>query len=183
MTNPNTSPSRRIVTGHDEAGNSVILSDDSPPQNHGMTKDNIGADFTEMWNSPDVIPSLTTTPNIGPAASTDGEPTLRDFQMMPNTGHLIRQITLYPASMGGEKTVMHRTKTLDYATVIEGEVTLHMTNSSVTLGQGDMVVQNGTDHAWENQSDAPTRMVFVHIDAEFSDELRAKLPENMDLMK
>jgi mannose-6-phosphate isomerase-like protein (cupin superfamily) len=169
------SQARRIVTGHDAQGNSVILSDGTPPQDHAMTRAAIGADFVELWNSPDPVPALTSEPA--------SEPSLRPFTIMPTSGHLIRQIVLYPASQGGERTVMHRTRTLDYAVVIEGEVTLHMTDSSVTLGPGSVVVQNGTDHAWENQSDAPTRMVFFHIDAEFSDELRAKLPEELNLMR
>jgi mannose-6-phosphate isomerase-like protein (cupin superfamily) len=168
------SQARRIVTGHDAAGKSIILGDGVPPQEHGMTKEAIGADFIELWNCPNEVPTLTSTP--------DGEPSLRPFTIMPPTGHLIRQIVLYPAGEGGEKTVMHRTRTLDYAVVIEGEVVLHMSDSSVTLGPGSVVVQNGTDHAWENQSDVPTRMVFFHINAEFSDELRAKLPDDLELM-
>lgn len=166
---------RRVVTGHDEAGNSIILSDGAPPQNHPMTRENIGAEFTEMWSTPKTVPTLTSSPSA--------EPNARPFTIMPPTGHLVRQITLYPASMGGEKTVMHRTKTLDYAVVIEGEVVLHLTDSSVTLHPGDVAVQNGTDHAWENQSETPTRMMFFHIDANFSDELRAKLPQQLDLME
>lgn len=165
---------RRIVTMHDAQGNSIIASDGPPPQDHPMTKQAIGADFIELWSSADPVPGLTSQPAA--------EPSLRPFTIMPPTGHLIRQIVLYPASEGGEKTVMHRTKTLDYAVVIEGEVVLHLTDSSVTLGPGSVVVQNGTDHAWENQSDAPTRMVFFHMNAEFSDELRAKLPDDLDLM-
>lgn len=169
------SQARRIVTGHDAAGNSVILSDGVPPQDHPMTRERAGADFIEIWNCPDPVPTLTSTP--------EGEPSLRPFTIMPTSGHLIRQIVLQPASAGGQKTVMHRTKTLDYAAVIEGEVVLHLTDSSVTLGPGSVVVQVGTDHAWENQSDAETRMLFFHIDAEFSGELRAKLPEDLPLMR
>jgi hypothetical protein len=45
------------------------------------------------------------------------------------------------------------------------------------------VVQRGTDHAWENRSDKMTRMAFFHIDAEFSDELLAKLPKPLNLMR
>ena len=55
-------------------------------------------------------------------------------------------------------------------------------DSEVTLKQGDAVVQRGTDHAWENRSDKMTRMAFFHIDAQFSEELRTKLPEPLQLM-
>ena len=95
----------------------------------------------------------------------------------------MRIIDIYPASMGGKRTVMHRTRTLDYAVVIEGEIVLVLDDKEVVLGPGAMVVQRGTDHAWENRGDAVTRMAFFHIAAEFSDELLAKLPQPLQLME
>jgi uncharacterized cupin superfamily protein len=78
---------------------------------------------------------------------------------------------------------MHRTKTLDYVVVIEGEVVLILDDSEVTLRRSDVVVQRGTDHAWENRSDRPARLAFFHIDAEFGEELLAKLPKPLELMR
>ena len=167
--------SRRVVTGHDANGKSVVLSDGEPPQHHGFTGEAIGADFIEIWSSPDAVPTLTSEPAA--------EPNKRDFTIMPPSGHLMRIIDIYPASMGGQKTVMHRTRTLDYAMVITGEVVLHLSDSEVVLGPGEVVVQRGTDHAWENRSDSVTRMAFFHIDAKFSDELLAKLPQPLELME
>ena len=46
-----------------------------------------------------------------------------------------------------------------------------------TLKAGDVVVQRGTDHAWENRSDRIARMAFVLLHGEFSEELRARLPD------
>jgi len=135
----------------------------------------VGADFFEMWNDPKTVPLLT--------AAQEQEPSEREFTIMPVTGHLIRIIDIYPPSEGGKRTVMHRTKTLDYAVVIEGEVVLVLDDSEVTLKQGDVVVQRGTDHAWENRSDKRTRMAFFHVDAQFSEELRAKLPKTLNLMR
>ena len=166
---------RRIVTGHDENGKSIVISDGHPPQNHPMSGPEVGADFTELWHEGDPVPALTATPQT--------EPNQRDFTIMPPSGHLIRFIELYPPSAGGTKTVMHRTKTLDYALVIEGEVVLHLSDSEVVMRPGDMVVQRGTDHAWENRSDAVTRMAFFHIDAEFDQALLETLPKPLDLMK
>jgi len=166
---------RRVVTGHDEHGNSVVVSDGTPPQDHPMRGEAIGADFTEIWSTPEAVPSLTSLP--------DGEPAARPFTIMPASGHLIRIIDIYPPSMGGQRTVMHRTRTLDYAVVIAGEVVLVLDDSEVVLGPGDVVVQRGTDHAWENRSDAVTRMAFFHIAGEFSDELLAKLPQPLELME
>ena len=166
---------RRIVTGHDAHGKSVVLSDGPPPQHHPMHGQAIGADFIEMWACPEPVPTLTALP--------EAEPNERPFTIMPPTGHLLRLIELYPNSAGGKRTVMHRTRTIDYVVVIEGEAVLHLTDSEVVLGPGDVVIQRGTDHAWENRSDAVTRMAFFHIAAEFADELLAKLPQPLALME
>ncbi|HEY3808802.1 MAG TPA: cupin domain-containing protein [Steroidobacteraceae bacterium] len=166
---------RRVVTGHDATGKSVVISDGTPPQDHPMRGPKVGADFFEMWSVAQPFPALT---SIEPR-----EPTERPFTVMPAAGHLIRVIDIYPAHMGGKRTLMHRTKTLDYVVVIEGEVVLLLDDSEVVLKQSDVVVQRGTIHAWENRSDTMARMAFFHIDAEFSGELRAKLPKPLELMR
>jgi hypothetical protein len=168
--------SRRVVTGHDKNGKSIVLSDGPPPQNHPMRGSAVGADFFEMWSDTDIVPRLSSFPTL-PA-----EPNDRPFTIMPPAGHLIRVIDIYPPQMGGKRTVMHRTRTLDYAVVIEGEVVLILEDSEVLLRKSDVVVQRGTNHAWENRSDTMARMVFFHIDAQFSDELLAKLPAPLNLM-
>jgi hypothetical protein len=168
------SKGRRIVTGHDESGKSIILSDGPPPQTHAMTGPGVGADFVEMWNVPDAVPSL--------AATEATEPNNKPFSIMPPSGHLLRLIELYPASMGGHRTVMHRTRTLDYVVVIEGEVTLLLDDSEVVLAPGDVVVQRGTNHAWENRSDSIARCAFFHIDATFDDAMLETLPKPLELM-
>ena len=89
---------------------------------------------------------------------------------------------MYPLKDGGSRTVMHRTKTLDYVVVIEGELVLLLDDSERVLKPGDVVVQRGTNHAWENRSDDVARAAFFHIDAEFSDELLDKLPKPLALM-
>ena len=127
----------------------------------------VGADFFEIWSTPETVPTLASLP--------DGEPTARPFTIMPPSGHLMRIIDIYPPSMGGHRTVMHRTRTLDYALVIEGEIVLVLSDSEVVLGPGEVVVQRGTDHAWENRTSKVTRMAFFHLAGEFSDELLAKL--------
>jgi mannose-6-phosphate isomerase-like protein (cupin superfamily) len=170
-----TAASRRVVTGHDTNGKSVVVSDGPPPQHHPMTGGATGADFIEIWSTPEAAPTLSSKPA--------GEPNERPFTIMPPSGHLVRLIDIYPAKMGGQKTVMHRTRTLDYAMVISGEIVLHLSDSEVVLGPGEIVVQRGTDHAWENRSDGVTRMAFFHIAGEFSDELLAKLPQPLELME
>ena len=166
---------RRVVTGHDESGKSIVISDGPSPQHHEMKGPAIGADFFEMWGDSNPVPMLTSVP--------DREPNERAFTIMPATGHLIRILHVYPPKDGGKRTVMHRTKTIDYVVVIEGEIVLILEDSEVVLKQGDLVVQRGTNHAWENRSDKLTRMAFIHIDADFAAELLAKLPKPLELMR
>jgi quercetin dioxygenase-like cupin family protein len=166
---------RRIVTGHDANGASIVLSDDAPPQHHPMQGPAIGASFFEIWSTASSVPLL--------AAAEATEPNERDFTIMPVTGHLLRIIEIYPPQQGGKRTAMHRTQTLDYVVVIEGEAVLILDDSEVILKRGDVVVQRGTDHAWENRSDKVARMAFFHIAAEFSDELLAKLPQPLQLLR
>jgi mannose-6-phosphate isomerase-like protein (cupin superfamily) len=140
-----------------------------------MQGEGVGADFIEIWSTPETIPVLSSLPAT--------EPNERPFTIMPPTGHLLRIIDIYPPSQGGHRTVMHRTSTIDYVVVIEGEITLILDDSEVVLRQGEAVVQRGTNHAWENRSDAMARMAFFHIDATFSEELLAKLPQPLELMR
>lgn len=165
---------RRVVTGHDAQGKSVVLSDGNPPQNHPMHGPAIGADFHELWGDPGAVPELTSVPQV--------EPNERPFTIMPPSGHLLRILDVYPLGAGGQRTVMHRTRTLDYVVVIEGELVLVLDDTEVVLGPGDTVVQRGTDHAWENRGPTVARAVYFHIDARFSPELLARLPADLALL-
>jgi mannose-6-phosphate isomerase-like protein (cupin superfamily) len=165
---------RRVVTGHDRDGKSVVLSDGPPPQHHPMHGAEVGADFFEIWNCIRPVPLL---------EAVEPEPNERAFTIMPVAGQLLRIIEIYPPSQGGKRTVMHRTSTLDYVVVISGEVVLVLDDSEVTLRPGDVVVQRGTDHAWENRSSHAARMAFFHIDAQFSAQLRQLLPQPLQLMR
>ncbi len=134
----------------------------------------VGAEFIEIWSASQAVPPLT---------SEVREPNEREFTIMPASGHLLRLIDLYPPSEGGKRTAMHRTRTLDYVVVIEGEVVLILEDGEVTLRKSDVVVQRGTNHAWENRADRPARLAFFHIDAQFAEELLAKLPRPLELMR
>jgi len=126
---------RRVVTGHDETGKSIVLSDGAPPQKHSMRGPSIGADFFEMWNDSSLVPTIT---------STEGrEPSEREFTIMPAAGHLFRIIDIYPPHLGGKRTVMHRTKSVDYAVVIEGEVVLILEDSEVLLKRATLLFSVG----------------------------------------
>jgi mannose-6-phosphate isomerase-like protein (cupin superfamily) len=165
---------RRIVTGHDLVGRSVVLSEHWPDQTHAMSGPAIGANFHEIWREESAVPELSANP---PA-----EPTAAPFQLMPSAGHLIRMLEVYPLSQGGFRTAMHRTRTIDYVVVLSGELVLILDDGERTLKAGDVVIQRGTDHAWENRSETLARAMFIHIDARFSADLRAVLPEKLHLL-
>jgi naringenin degradation protein FdeH len=62
--------------------------------------------------------------------------------------------------------LMHRTRTVDYAIVMAGEIDMLLDETEVHLKAGDVLVQQGTNHAWVNRGSEPCRIAFVLIDAE-----------------
>jgi uncharacterized cupin superfamily protein len=77
--------------------------------------------------------------------------------------------------------MMHRTKSIDYGIVLEGEIWMILDDSEVLLTPGTVVIQRGTDHAWENRSDTVCRMAFILISGEFAPELRDTLPQHLEI--
>jgi len=144
-------PIRRIVTGHDTAGNSVYLQDDSssPTITRGVT-------ITNLWQSAKVPVNNATDYFDGSAMV---EP--------PETGAIFRLIEFPPSS----PRHMHRTATLDYAMVLEGEIWAILDTGERLLRQHDTLIQRGTMHAWQNRSDQPALLLFVLLDAEALQEL------------
>jgi mannose-6-phosphate isomerase-like protein (cupin superfamily) len=60
-----------------------------------------------------------------------------------------------------EDPAMHKTNTVDYALVYEGEIWLELDDAkTIHLKRGDVVVQNGTRHAWRNKGTKPVTMLF-----------------------
>jgi quercetin dioxygenase-like cupin family protein len=151
---------RRIVTGHDADGRSMVLSDAPTPK----TLDVGTAAFHELW-----ITDATPTP----IPATEPEPTDRPVRTPPPAGGVtVRMTEMAP----GAESPMHRTETVDVGVVLEGETWLLLDDGSEThVRAGDAVVQRGTNHAWANRSDRPVRMVFVMIDGTLTDELRATI--------
>jgi naringenin degradation protein FdeH len=157
---------RRVVTGHDRNGRSVVLSDAPAPRTHAVP----GAVFHELWST-SAMPAPV-------RAEEPREPTDRPLVTPPDAnGTVVRIVDLEPRS----RSPMHRTESVDYGVVLAGAVTLVLDDGSETaLGAGDVVVQRGTDHAWVNPSDEPARMLFVLVDGRFDDELRAVAGELFD---
>ena len=150
---------RRVVTGHDARGRSVVLSDGPAPKSHAVP----GATFHEIWNTT-AMPALV-------LPSEPREPTDRPLVTPPDPGGtIIRVVDLAPGSV----SAMHRTESVDYGIVLSGEVHLVLDDGSETrLVAGDVVVQRGTNHSWENRSDVVVRMAFVMIDGALTEGVRA----------
>ena len=61
--------------------------------------------------------------------------------------------------------LMHRTRTVDYAIIMSGEIDMMLDDKTVHLKPGDVVVQQATNHAWLNHGTEPCRVIFVLMDS------------------
>ena len=66
---------------------------------------------------------------------------------------------------------MHRTETVDYGIVLQGEITLIMDEGEALCRAGDIIIQRGTNHGWANRSNENCRIAFILIDGRFEDGL------------
>jgi quercetin dioxygenase-like cupin family protein len=183
---------RRVVTGHDQDGKAIVISDGPAPFVHVNAID-------PEWYSTDIWRTGETPARIVDAAA---EPTLGPRRQMPEKRGTVLRINHFPPEQevvrlmdpeasraafvalgnekaatfgkGGRHPLMHRTETIDYALVLSGEITMVLDDEDVLLKAGDVVVQCGTNHAWSNRSNAPCVVAFVLIDGEFEPELRSK---------
>lgn len=188
--NENTAPFRRIVTGHDAQGRAVILEDAPPPRVQRIGGEH-GPLFFEVWNTRE-------TPARIDRAS--GEPQEDGIQLAPPShGTRIRVLEVPPedasiatltpeqarahfaevgaadaASHSGSDSkhaFMHRTETIDYGIVLEGEITLILDVGETVARAGDIVIQRGTNHGWANRGSVPCRIAFILIDGEYHGDL------------
>jgi quercetin dioxygenase-like cupin family protein len=146
-------PIRRVVTGHDGANVAKVLID-APATNAKHPQP--GLVSTMMWcteAAPAAIP-------VGEQPEDLGARILGTAP--PRNGTRFAVIDFPP----GNHPHMHRTETVDYVIVIEGEIEMDMDASSVKLKAGDIMIQRGTNHAWANRSDKRARVAFVLVDAE-----------------
>jgi quercetin dioxygenase-like cupin family protein len=150
---PDYPPIRRVITGHDEANVAKVLTD-GPATNAKYPQS--GTVSTMIWctdGAPAAIP-------VGEAAEDMGARILGTAP--PAKGSRFAIIDFPP----GNAPHMHRTETIDYVIVLEGEIDMDMDQSTVKLKAGDVMVQRGTNHAWANRSSKRARVAFVLIDAE-----------------
>jgi hypothetical protein len=176
---------RRIVTGHDANGKAIIISD-APPIHTQLIGGPGGPTFFEVWNTretPALIDQQSGEPEEnGLVLAPPKKGTRIRVIEFPPEGDEIRKLTTADAqakfkSMGSEEAskskagaphpLMHRTQTVDYGIVLEGEITLIVDLGETIIRAGDVVIQRGTNHAWANRSGKICRMAFVLIDGQF----------------
>jgi quercetin dioxygenase-like cupin family protein len=150
---PSYPPIRRVVTGHD-AGNVAKVIIDAPATNAKYPSP--GLVSTLIWTTDRAPADI----GVGEAVEDMGARTLGTAP--PPRGSRFAVIDFPP----GNKAHMHRTETIDYVIVIEGEIDMDMDDSTVKLKAGDVMVQRGTNHAWANRGAKRARLAFVLIDAE-----------------
>ena len=182
---------KRVVTGHDQDGRAVIVSDAPPTRVHQVGGPG-GPTFVEVWSTreaPAVIERQSDEPME--SALVLAPPTrgtrLRVIDFPPETESIRRLMEAQAAAtfeeMGGADAasagagaphpMMHRTQTVDYGIVLQGELTLVLDRGETTVRAGDIVIQRGTNHAWANRSGETCRVAFVLIDGRFADGLRS----------
>lgn len=177
-------PIRVVVTGHDADGNSGIVSD--APADSVFYRDHRPVAMTDLWHV-DSVP-VGVDADRAPDASTpfalapgQGGAKFRIVQFEPETdctssrtdGHFVF------GEMGegavhvpnARHPFMHRTATVDFALVLEGQITMLLDDGEVHLEAGDVLIQRATNHAWSNRGTSRCLVAFVLIDAD-PNELR-----------
>jgi mannose-6-phosphate isomerase-like protein (cupin superfamily) len=166
---------RRVVTGIDATNKAVVLLDNRLTLVQGP----YGITSVNLW----------LTDSYPPGYSKD-DPVAKPVGIWPaDNGTRFRVIEFPPLDSATEakmeagflqKTVgerapskglpvshplMHRTRTVDYAVVLSGEIEMTLDDSVVQLKAGDVIIQQATNHAWINRGPQPCRILFVLMDA------------------
>ena len=157
-------PPRRVVTGHVD-GRSVVLSDETI-----AAKRTVAARrgcWYDIWN---------TSATPAPISASEPDPATGPFKAPPEPNGSVIRIAEYGPGAHERESVMHRTQTIDYAIVLEGELVMRLDDGvEVHLAAGDVVVQRGTNHTWVNRSQSLVRIAYILLDGRFSDDLRQEI--------
>ena len=172
---------RRVITGHDNDGKSIVVLDGPPACSIG---EDVGGLF-ELWNT-DGNP-INTKDRIDRA---DSEIILspprngskfRYFQINPTPEGVPMDVMQDMAAEAFKKIgashhrvdtakhpAMHKTETIDYIILLKGDVTLILDQEEVDIKPHDVVVQRGTNHAWVNNGNEPALLIAILIDSELN---------------
>lgn len=163
-------PVRRVVTGH-RAGKGIVLFDGPAP--NARVRQASGLVSTLVWVTDETPADIAgeadrAAREIG-VPPPDSGTVFRVVDFPPEQGARSREAILREMGIAPGGTArhpgMHRTRSVDYAIVVEGEIDMLLEDAEIHLRAGDVLVQQGTDHAWVNRGDAPCRIAFVLVDA------------------
>ncbi len=149
---------RRIVTGNNEEGEAVIISDGHATnfRQHGARRS------TLIWATKETPANFLDLDDAGQW----------NLGTPPPPGGT--RFCVIESAPGATYPAMHRTDTVDYVICLKGEIAMDLDNSTVEMKAGDVLVQLGTNHGWRNEKDEPAVVAFVLVDGK--PKLDPKLP-------
>ena len=168
---------RRIVTGHNQAGRSIIVSDTQLPPGELQPGQPLRVGLWVTDRAPasnagnaDTVPDGVI--NMIPPQHRGGT-VIRITEIAPDAGRaavspqeLAARGAIVTPDRSARHPGFHQTHTVDYAVCLEGEVWAVLDEGETLMRPGDVLIQRGTYHAWSNRTNEPCRMLFVLIDAE-----------------
>ena len=172
-------PIRRIVTADDANGRSRIA-EDAPAKAIRTVLERPGYRSVNVWRTeaapaPIEAPD-TTEQHKGILPPGNGGSILRIIDFPPELVDPAERKRQIQATFGGmfsdahhdkregAHPGMHRTHTVDYAILLEGEIWAVMDEGETLMRAGDVLIQRGTNHAWANRSNRTARIAFVLMD-------------------
>jgi naringenin degradation protein FdeH len=161
---------RRVVTGHKNGRGTVLF--DGPAPNTKVRPAS-GLVSTLLWATDESPADISggadrAEREIGVPPPPRGS-IFRVVEFPPGRKEMSREAVLKEMGLSHQSSSvhpgMHKTRSIDYAVVIAGEIDMLLDDSEVHLAAGDVLVQQGTNHAWVNRGTRPCRIAFVLIDA------------------
>jgi len=170
---------RRIVTGLNAEGRSVVISDGPTPNLFGPADNpgliNFWATRTTPADYADAADPAQGEIPLHPAA---GGVTFRFFRVPPESryAHLddaqrhagaksyYEKVGSPESYVAGRHPGFHRTDSVDFIVLLEGQITLLLDDDEVCMQPFDVVVQRGTNHAWVNHGETTALMMAVLVD-------------------
>src|SRR5262245_10211564 len=168
---------RRVVTTVDKNDKAVVLFDSANPHKkvrpHALTvsrvcwvTDQTPADLSGTRDRAAVETGIMPPPGGSVFRIVDFPPeTAETRNLDPNTMHHSLGAGAPKRGLPPRHPAMHRTRTVDYAIVMSGEIDMLLDESEIHLKAGDVLVQQGTNHAWVNRGTESCRIAFILIDS------------------
>ena len=166
----------RVVTTINKDGKSVALVDDALPLQSLRSPNPAGevwvtqaapADFNWTEDRGKIKVALQPPKNGTIFRIVDFVPMTEAIEKLPmDTMMKVAGVDAPKRGLPPKHPMMHRTRTIDYAIIMSGEIDMMLDDSVVHLKAGDVVVQQATNHAWINRSGKPCRVAFILMDSQ-----------------